>query len=301
MSRLRQLFNQGLSTSDHVERYARIPYLGSVPNVQAGADPLSRPAAMVAAEPASPFAASVQGLQATLRGAAPRAQVFALTSAVPSDGKTTCSVALARQSALAGARTVLVDCDLRRRCSTAEFGETRTNGLLEVIEGKCPLEAAIFRDQLTTLRVLPVMPDLEAIRRATVQDVFGSREMAALFATLRQEYDYIFVDTPPVELADTRRLTQLVDTMVFLTRWRTTPRRAVALAIDTLKATGVPLAGLVLTRAPPLACRARARPATSGGALVPRVAGWVAAAERARSVGRRLPWTALRRRAQDLG
>jgi len=260
---LRKLFVRGLSTPDDVQELAGIACLGSIPDVQPEGAPVEKPAALGVEAPASAFAAALKEVHAALLEAAPDIKVVALTSAVPRDGKTTCSVALARQSALAGYRTVLVDCDLRRRSSTAEFEVAPTVGLLEVVNGACSLEEALYTDHLTTLRFLPILRDPDAIRTATVQDVFGSAQMARLFDALRQRFDYVYVDAPPVVIADTRRVAKLVDAYVFLTRWRRTPKSAVTLALKMLKTTGVPLAGMILTRAPPAAGVASPAPSRS--------------------------------------
>jgi polysaccharide biosynthesis transport protein len=159
-------------------------------------------------------------------------------------------MALARQSVLAGYKTVLVDCDLRRRSSTAELQAPPTLGLLDVIDGACSLDDALARDRLTSLRILPVVGDLDVIARATNRDVFGTDEMLRLISTLRQEFAYVFLDTPPLlTLVDARRLAPLADIFLLLARWRNTPRGAVSEAIELLNSTGTPLAGVVLTRA----------------------------------------------------
>jgi len=249
----------GLSRSREIQNWTGIPYLASIP--RAGSpDVETTPSAAVVEYPASAFAASFRQLRAALLRVRPDVRVVALTSALPKDGKTTCSVALARQSALEGYKTVLVDCDLRRRSSTAELETTPAVGLLEVIDGRCPLEQALLTDRLTSLSFLPIVGDLDAIEQATVQDVFATDAMSRLVASLRERFDYVFIDTPPVlAVVDARRLAHLVDTFVFLTRWKYTPRLAVRRAIDLLHASGAPLAGLVLTNAPPLPShRARA-------------------------------------------
>jgi polysaccharide biosynthesis transport protein len=230
-----------------VEHWAGVPCLGVLPEVELAG---SEPSDCVVKAPDASLAVAVKALHTTILAAHPQARVIALASALPADGKTTTSVALARQSAVEGLRTVLVDCDLRRRSSTAVLGSPPKLGLLDVVYGRCSLDEALVCDPLTPLAILPVVADLEVIARATNRDMFASAEMLALMSELRRRYDHVFLDTPPLlALVDARRLAPLADVFLLLARWRSTPRRAIRNAIDLLSSTPTPIAGLVLTRA----------------------------------------------------
>jgi Mrp family chromosome partitioning ATPase len=197
-----------------------------------------------------------------------------LSSALPKDGKTTCSVALARQSALSGFKTVLLDCDLRRRSASAELNDRPAAGLLEVIYGQATLEQALYLDGFTRLSFLPVSTNMHLVRKAVVQDVVSGPLMADLVSALRRRFDRIFIDTPPLlAVADTRHLAPLADALLFVTRWKKTPRDAAAEAVAVLKSAGAPLAGVVLTQASRHAvARRRTQEALRLPALARRVA-----------------------------
>jgi succinoglycan biosynthesis transport protein ExoP len=254
---LKRRFAPGLSTARDVQKWAGIACLGLIPTLeQRGLVEPNSPSVQLVGEPGSPFALAFQKLWASLLASSPGrdVRVVALTSALPDDGKTTCSLSLARQSALEGFRTVLVDCDLRRGSITAALPRLPAAGLLELIEGACSLEEALIKDELTELCILPVLRDPDAIGRAAEQDVYASSGMRTVISALRGRFDYIFIDTAPVlAVVETRRLVPLVDTFVFLTRWRRTPRHAVKLALNQLREANADLAGLVLTRTPALA------------------------------------------------
>lgn len=239
----------GYLTCDEAETWTGLACLALLPEAQPaeGGDPA--PAAVAIHDPGSPLAAAFRGFHSALLKAHPTVRVIALTSALPGDGKTTCTVALARQSALEGHRTVLVDCDLRRGSATAELRTAPKAGLLEVIYGQATLREALTKDRLTPLMVLPVVSDLAMITRATHGDVFATADMLRLMSTLRQTFDYVFLDTPPLlVLVDGRRLAPLADTFLLLARWRSTPKEAIGEAIELLNSTGTAIGGLVLTR-----------------------------------------------------
>ncbi|HKR87359.1 MAG TPA: CpsD/CapB family tyrosine-protein kinase [Phenylobacterium sp.] len=242
-----------MSTSRDVERWTGLPYLGAIPRAQARASRLNPSAAVVEYDDPA-LAASFKNLHATFLRECPGARVVALSSAVPKDGKTTCSVALARTSALRGHRTVLLDFDLRRRSASAELRKPAAVGLLEVMSGRARLDEGLYFDGFTPLYVLPASDDLELVRKAVVKDVFSSPMMTELVTVLRRRFDYIFIDTPPLlAVADTRHIAPHVDAFLFVTRWGRTPKDSVAAAVDLLKSTRTPLAGVVLTQAPPQA------------------------------------------------
>lgn len=228
-----------------VEVFAGVQCFGLLPEAPAGA-----PSAAGIQAPASPLAMAFRNIRSAVLESRPEVRVIALTSALPGDGKTTCSVGLARQSALEGFKTVLVDCDLRRRSSSAELPRPPAVGLLEVIRGECSLDEALASDGLSPLCILPVAEDLEAIARATNRDVFATDGMLELMSELRRRFDYVYLDTPPLlALVDARRLAPQADAFLLLARWRTTPKEAVRNAIDLLNSAEASLAGVVLTRA----------------------------------------------------
>lgn len=248
---LRRLFPRGLTTPRDVEKWTGLPYLGSIPRAETPASQ-SHPSAAVVEYDDPALAAAFKSMHAAIFERRPAAQIVALSSALPKDGKTTCSVALARVSALSGKRTVLVDCDLRRRSASAELNSRPAAGLLEVISGRATLDEALYPDGFTRLSLLPTSNNMYLVRKAVVQDVFSDPRMAELVSVLERRFDHIFFDTPPLlAVADTRLLAPHVDTFVFVTRWKKTPREAVKTAVDMLKSTRAPLAGLMLTQAPP--------------------------------------------------
>jgi len=240
----------GLSTSGDVERCTGLPYLGSIPRAQVPASQFNPSTAVVEYDDPA-LAAAFRRLHATILQEVPNAQVVALSSAVPKDGKTTCSVALARQSALSGYGTVLLDCDLRRRSASAELSDRPAAGLLEVLYGQARLEQALYLDGFTRLYFLPVSRNMHLVRKAVVQEVFSGPMLGELVAALRKRFDRIFIDTPPLlAVADTRHLAPLADAFLFVSRWKKTPADSVVTAVDLLKSAGARLAGLALTQSP---------------------------------------------------
>ena len=170
------------------------------------------------------------------------AQVIMVTSTNPGEGKTTVSANLALALAAQGSRTILVDADLRKPSQKALFGiDTPSQGLAELIAEKS--------DKITPLAV----PDSELLLLSgdksadQPQRFLSSPRMKKIFLSLREQMDYIIVDTPPCGfLSDAATLSSLVDGVVYVVRQDFVSRPAIADAMQLLAATDVRFLGCVL-------------------------------------------------------
>ncbi len=118
---------------------------------------------------------------------------FAVTSAVPSEGKTTTAVNLAVAMATAGGKVLLVDGDLRNPSVARRMGLEGSVGLTTVLLGNAELDDVVQRWGDTDLFVLAagqVPPN--------PSELLGSQPMQDLFAKMTQDYDFVLVDSPPV-------------------------------------------------------------------------------------------------------
>lgn len=246
---LAEMLDSGLTTAEDVERKLGLPNLGSVPLMASVADPVDRdetPVDYVLKRPLSGFAEAIRALRASILYSriGQETKVIALTSALPSEGKTTTSVCLARVAAQAGARVILIDCDLRRRNVNRLLGVEPETGLLEVLNRTATLEQALILDPASGAHVLPL-----AKNSFTPKDVFGSKAMDQLLEALRASFDLVILDTAPVlAVSDTRVLAARADTTVLLARWRKTPEKAIANALKLLGQSGAHISGVALTQ-----------------------------------------------------
>jgi len=170
--------------------------------------------------------------------------VVMVTSAMPKEGKTVVSSNLAASFALTGARTLLIDTDLRRGRMHRLFGYRKEPGLSNVLLGECTLDEA-FRPALQpNLTILSAGRHLES-----GTELLGSPEFANLVANLRDRFDRIVVDTPPVlGLSETAIMQKLVDGVLFVIWTGHTPTRGIKSAIESLRANGANFYGFVLNR-----------------------------------------------------
>jgi capsular exopolysaccharide synthesis family protein len=245
---LMEALDNGLATSEDVERYFGLPHLGALPLLESTVKDKSKtalPHEFLVDAPLSAFAESFRNLRASILFSKVDApvHVIAITSALPSEGKTTTAVCLGRSMALSGAKVVVVDCDLRRRTISKALEETREHGLVEVLQGVAKLDDVLIPDGSSDAQFLPL-----AETAYTPKDLFGSAAMDRLLDELRKRFDYVLLDTAPViPVSDTRVLAPKADVVVVLAQWRKTPRKAIRAALDLLTSVGAEIGGIALT------------------------------------------------------
>lgn len=176
-------------------------------------------------------------------------QVVMFTSAVPGDGKSASSLLTALASQEMGMRTVLVECDLRRPGLGRLFRKPAdAPGILSVLTGQVPVEAAVFTDEKSGLGLLTMQPRDKMVQRLNPADILASQRFATLLDELRATYDFVVLDAPPLlAVTDARVIAPLADAMVFVVMWGRTPRAAVAAGIKLLERGKAPLIGLCMT------------------------------------------------------
>ncbi len=166
----------------------------------------------------------------------------AICSAIPAEGKTTTALCLARASALSGVRTVVVDCDGRRAILSKSLPGRSTAGLVQVLDDQSSLSDAIEQD-VSGSHFLRHSAD------TSFRDLSDAKLMAPVLAELAARFELVLLDTAPVlGLAETRILASLTDRVLFVLRWRVTPRGASRRALTTLSYANADIAGIIATR-----------------------------------------------------
>lgn len=171
------------------------------------------------------------------------AKILLFTSAEQGDGKTTTCVNLAAAFADSGAKVLVVDADLRRpRMERCIYSEKKRKGLADVLGGFVNLSDVIDSPEICKFDCLfsgsiPPNPS-ELLMLESVSD---------LFQELAKQYDYIFVDTPPVGIvSETLYLTQFVTGVVLVTKKGKTHIRKMQDAVASLNFAQANILGIVL-------------------------------------------------------
>ncbi len=177
-------------------------------------------------------------------GTAP-AERIAVSSAEPSDGKTTVAANLAVSFAQAGKRTLVIDADLRKPGMTALMGLKGQPGVADLVYGRDEPAAIVAEFVHSTdqpgLDVLPA-----GLRRPNAAELLGDQRFVELLAWAEATYDQVLVDCPPVlAVSDAQIVGRLVDGALLVVQPQKNHRRLVARACHSFTATGTTVLGVV--------------------------------------------------------
>ena len=240
--------DDAFSSVSQLEKTLGLPHLASVPDLknEIAENKGWLPFDFIKKRPLSSYSEAFRALRSgiALSDVDNPPKVVLITSALPGDGKTTTAISLARAASVAGSKTILLDCDLRRPSVHKSFGASPEVGIVELLADQAKLEDALTADPESPLNYLPVKAGA-----ANPPDLLGSRHMGNLLSKLREEYDLVVIDSAPVlPVVDSRVLSRLADKVVFVVRWRDTPRDAAANAVKDLRDYGADFAGVVFER-----------------------------------------------------
>jgi capsular exopolysaccharide synthesis family protein len=175
-----------------------------------------------------------------------RLQVHVITSSAPEEGKTVTSVNLGMAfSELRNQKTLLVECDLRRPSFHKLFERKCEPGLLQLLKGEIDdIDKVLHKTVYDNLQFIPA-----GGRNMTEStELLSSPRMLQILDRLRDRYDHIFLDTPPViTVTDPCILGALADETLLVVRLHKTPSEAVDRAKRLLRAANCDLAGVILT------------------------------------------------------
>jgi capsular exopolysaccharide synthesis family protein len=172
----------------------------------------------------------------------PKAILF--TSATAGEGKTMTAANTAIMFAQLGNKVLLIDADLHRPSCHKALKVPGATGLADYLAGQVDLDKAIKPTSVANLSVLicgsvPPSPT----------ELIGSKKMRETLATLKERYDFLLIDSPPVmPVSDAVVLSSLADAMIFVVEGQKTPKHLVRSAIAQLGNSQAKILGIVLNR-----------------------------------------------------
>lgn len=208
---LKDFFNMSVNDRKDIEKITSYPIIGQVA-LSSDKDPL-----VVINSPKAPIAESFRSIRTNVefltQGKAKN--TILVTGDTQGIGKTFNSINIASIYAFYGKKTVLLGFDMRKPKLFQEFGLTNNVGLSSFFSGKEPIENIIQASK--------IVPSLDIITSGPIPpnpaELIASEKCVELFNKLKEEYDYIIIDTPPLGLVtDAYLLMRFSDVNIFIVR-----------------------------------------------------------------------------------
>ncbi|MCL8249807.1 polysaccharide biosynthesis tyrosine autokinase [Aeromicrobium fastidiosum] len=241
---LRETLDSTIKSAGHLEKLVPAPIIGAI---SYDSDAIDTPL-ITNLDTYAPRSEAFRVLRTNLQFIDPDAhhKVFVVTSSLPGEGKTTTAANLALALAEGGEKVILVEGDLRRP-KVAEYLRLESSvGLTTVLIGKLSLEDAIQTTANEDLHVLT-----SGSTPPNPAELLKSSSMAALITSLRETYDIVLIDAPPLlPVTDGALLAAQADGALLVVRHGKTTTDQVTLAVERLEAVGAAPVGVIFNRTP---------------------------------------------------
>ncbi|MCD0471040.1 polysaccharide biosynthesis tyrosine autokinase [Flavobacterium sp. JAS] len=233
--------NNSIQNTDDISKLTDIPLIGVV-GVNKDAVNLA-----VFDKPKSALSEAFRGIRSSLQFLYKRQQVngsktLMITSSISGEGKTFCSINIATVFALSEKKTVVIGLDLRKPRLAEEFNLTNQLGVVNYLIKQNSLDEIVNKTQIPNLDVIlsgPIPPN--------PSELILSEAMKEMIDQLKQKYDYVILDTPPVGLvSDALELVQYADVTLYIVRQNYTKKEMISLLNTRVKRGELNNASIVL-------------------------------------------------------
>ncbi len=172
-----------------------------------------------------------------------KVKTLVVTSSGANEGKTIVSTNLANAIATSGEKVLIVEGDMRRRTLGKLLDMHPANGIYAVLSGSAKLSEAIVPTRIPNLYFMDAESSIPS-----PSDVLSTRRFASLVEKLRDSFDYVIFDTPPVSLfVDAAIISSLVDGTLFVVRQNVTKRALATKCVQQLRVADARILGTVMT------------------------------------------------------
>ena len=232
-----------IRSQDDVEVFLKLPFLGYVSNIKSNS--IVERDLQSHLHPQSNAAEGFRTIRATLSllKGADRFRVISVTSTIPSEGKSLVASNLAIVQAQAGFKTILVEADLRRPTVHKVFQLHSPIGLAGYLTGEAKtIDEIVHKTEV---------PNLDAICCGAIpsspSELIGSQRMSQFVQDLRQRYDWVVLDCPPISaVSDPLVVGSVADGIIFVSKFNKVRRDHVRKVVQRIQNAGVQIIGVVL-------------------------------------------------------
>lgn len=244
-----EFLDDTLKTPDEIKAVLDVPVIGFIGDLKSGASKNNGPLGLfVARNPRSPVSEAFRSLRTNIEYSSvdKQIQTVLITSSGESEGKSTAAANLAVVEAQVGKKVVLVDTDMRRPKVHVQFNKPNRMGLTDLIAGKLSINEV--------LKPIETTDNLSIITCGTIPpnpaELLGSERMTEILKDLRERFDFIIIDTPPMIVSDAQILSTKVDGLIFVIIPGQTKIIAAKRPLEELERIGARVLGVVANKIP---------------------------------------------------
>lgn len=242
-----------IKNHDDVKKYLKIKTIGMIPNYNVITEQKKKLNSINSAtnikildEPNNIASESIRMLRTNLNFM--DLKVINAVSTVPSEGKTEVLTNLALSFALLEKKVILIDCDLRKPKVHKNFGLCRGIGVSDIVLSKNTID---YREAIQTFKKNNVSIDILAAgsKVSNPSELINSKSFANLVDKLKQDYDLVLIDCPPISsMTDGMLVSYLSDGTIYVIESERTDYQVIRSCIDELKSNKAFILGAVLTK-----------------------------------------------------
>ena len=229
---LKEIFNTKVLEKSDVEKISKLPIIGQIPYTSPKDSGSS--STFVIDSPKSPVSEAFRSIRTNIEYIVQGKDkcVFSVIADSPGIGKTYISINMASIYAMYGKNTVLIGMDFRKPRLYQEFGISNKMGVSSYLAGKASIDEII--------QPSGKLPNLDVITAGPIPpnpaELIASDKCNKLFEELKERYDYIIIDTPPLLwVTDALLLMKHVDTSLYVVRQAVTNKKAFETVIKDLE------------------------------------------------------------------
>lgn len=229
---LKEILNTKVIERSDIEKITKLPIIGQIPYTSPRDSNAS--STFVIDSPKSPVSEAFRSIRTNIEYIVKGKDkcIFSVIADSPGIGKTYISINMASIYAMYGKKTALIGMDLRKPRLYQEFGLSNKVGVSSYLVGKASIDEII--------QPSGKLPNLDIITAGPVPpnpaELIASDRCAKMFEELKERYDYIIVDTPPLLwVTDALLLMKFVDTSIFVVRQDVTNKKALEVVVNDLE------------------------------------------------------------------
>ena len=244
-----EFLDDTLKTPDEIKAVLDVPVIGFIGDLKPNNSKSNGPLGLfVARNPRSPVSEAFRALRTNIEYSSvdKKVQAVLISSSGESEGKSTVAANLAVVEAQAGKKVVLIDTDMRRPKVHVQFNKPNRMGLTDLIAGKLSINEV--------LKPIEMTDNLSIITCGTIPpnpaELLGSERMAEILKDLRERFDFVIIDTPPMIVSDAQILSAKVDGLIFVIIPGKTKINAAQRPLEELARIGARVLGVVANKIP---------------------------------------------------